>query len=133
MDPRRFGARHAISAFVLLVFAQLVLSFIVIVIAMVWMVVRGEDLTRTMPGTLDKLMLPVVIASAIGSVAATLLSIRLWAWHLVRDRTPAGLGLFMPRRRDLWICIGAGFGGAVYLLCEEVVNVGRASARPRAG
>jgi membrane protease YdiL (CAAX protease family) len=122
MDPRRFGAMHAILAFVLLLVAQLASGFIGIVVMVVWAALRGADLARDMPLLLQRAMVPLIIASAIGSAVVTLALTRLWAWHLVKDRSRSGLGLFVPRGRDLALSALAGLLlGALYIAATQFI------------
>ena len=52
---------------------------------------------------------PLLLGCGVASVLATALAVRIWASALARDRTPDGLGLFLPR----WpVLIAGGVMGA---------------------
>ena len=126
LDARSFGATHAILTFVLMIVAQMVAGIVVIAFAMLRDVIAGKKITGpAYASEMTQQTMPLlVIVSAIATVLVALLLLRMWAWHLVPDRTPAGLGLFVPPRVQLvlWSVIGV-VSGALYLTLTQFVAV----------
>ena len=106
----RFGALHALLSFALLLVAQFVAGFAVVVVAVVVKMALGENMVepRAMQDLTASLGAPLLLVSAWGSAAMTILLLRVWAWPLVADRTEHGLGLIAPTERQIFLLI---FGG----------------------
>lgn len=124
MDPSRFGAAHAIIAFALMMFAQFAAGFAVLITAIVVEAARGANIAdqQYMNALTERLMVPLLIVGIVATIVTTLLVVRVWAWHLVRDRTRTGLGLVWPPRAQLllWIAIGLLLGLAYMTLTKLV-------------
>ena len=118
MDARRFGAAHAIIAYALMIFAQFTLGIVMVVAAMIVEAARGTNVgdPKVSEALTDKLTIPIMIGAILASIVTTLIVTRVWAWHLVRDRSPSGLGLFFPSRMQLLLWMAVGFAlGAAYI------------------
>ena len=116
MDARRFGAAHAIIAYAMMIFAQFAVGFALIITAMIVEAARGTNVgdPKVSAALTEKLTIPILIGAILATAGTTLIVTRVWAWHLVRDRSPSGLGLFLPSRTQLllWIAIGLALGAA---------------------
>jgi len=125
MDPRRFGAMHAILAFLLVLFAQFAAGTVVVLVYVIAAVAGGADPgdSQAMQARLERGMIPLIIASSVATIVVTLVLVRAWAWHLVRDRSSAGLGLFAPPRRTvvLWAVLGAVLG-VIFVFAAQYVQ-----------
>lgn len=133
LDPRSFGATHAILTFVLMIVAQMAAGIAVIFYAVVRDLIAGKKISApAYAAEMSQQMMPLlVIASAVATVLIALLLLRMWAWHLVRDRTPAGLGLFAPTRKQLVMWAIAGLvAGALYVTLATFVDVSGARGGP---
>lgn len=125
LDPRRFGALHAVLAYFLVLLGQFAAGFAVVLAYVIASLGGGADLSdaRVMTSLIQRSLVPLIIASSLATVLITLVLVRAWAWHLVRDRSAAGLGLFVPPARTLVLCAvtGAVLGG-VFLLSTQFIQ-----------
>ena len=114
-----FGAGKAFLSLGLFLLAQIVVGVGVVIVAMA--IKPGIQDPMKDPALVTMLILTGGLASAGGVAGAA----RLWAWPLVLDRTPSGLGVFIPRRRELllWASIGVALGLA-YLAVAILVPSG---------
>lgn len=122
--PPRFGASHALMAFGLMLFGQLAVGIGLFVVAMVAAIATGSDPNdpRLADELIARTLVPSLYCAAAVSILVIVLVLRVWAWHLVRDRSPSGLGLFLPPMRQLllWSALGL-IIGAAYLVSTRFV------------
>jgi membrane protease YdiL (CAAX protease family) len=120
----RFGASHALMAFGLMLFGQLAVGTGLFFFGMVTEIAAGADPND--PRFADVLMQRMLVPTLIGAVTISILVIvavlRVWAWHLVHDPSPEGLGLFAPPPRQLllWAALGVAISVA-YLTATTVI------------
>jgi hypothetical protein len=127
--PARFGAGMAIATLILFLATQMSVGLVI--------TLGGLILTGAQRGLSDKAataaMLTaigptLVIASTAFAAAATLFATRAWAWHLVKDRSRAGLGVVPLSRRQLLTAL---LGGVA--LCGAYLAVAHFVFPPRPG
>jgi membrane protease YdiL (CAAX protease family) len=106
----RFGASHALTAFGLMLFGQLTVGIGLFFVAIVAELAAGADPNdpQFANAAMQRMVVPSLIGAVIISIVVILAVLRFWAWHLVRDRSPQGLGLFAPPPRQLllWTALG---------------------------
>jgi membrane protease YdiL (CAAX protease family) len=116
--PPRFGAAKAFAAYFLIFFAQFVTGVVVMIVAMVVAALHGKNVSdaAAIRELANRILAPTLVLAA-GATAITILGIaRLWAWHLVRDRTSLGLGVTRASVRAIlaWSLAGVAMA-ATYL------------------
>lgn len=114
----KFGAALALASFGMLAAAQLLAGVAVLTQAMLVWFARGKDpgSAAAMKLLTDQAMVPTLIAATTVSTIVAFLAARLWAWDLVIDRSPAGIGLTAARRKHVLLAALAGLvAAAVYL------------------
>ena len=112
----RFGAAHGLGTYLFVLGAQWTAGYMVVAVLTAVAAIRGRDVSneRVVNAVMAQAVAPVEFVYLVVMAFVTLMSLRLFAWHLVRDRTPAGLGLFVPpvRLLVLWSAIGLVLGAA---------------------
>ncbi len=115
-----FRAGKAFLCLGLVILAQIVVGVVIVIVAKV-----------IKPGMIDPMKEPDLVTAMIfigglATAAATLGAARLWAWPLVRDRTLAGLGLFLPRPATILLCaaLGAALSCAYLAIALWVIPAG---------
>lgn len=107
----KFGAGKAIATLVLVFLAQLVIGLMVVVGSMIIAAVTGANLNDPHVVTLltSRLLVPLLLISPLIAAAVIALLTRLWAWDVVRDSSPAGIGWRGAPRREVlqWALAGA--------------------------
>lgn len=105
--PPRFGASHALMTFGLVLFGQTAVGIGLVVGTTIVAVVRGADGAGT-ADAIGRMTVPALYSAAAVTVLVVVLALRVWAWHLVRDRSPSGLGFVLPPLRQLlvWSALG---------------------------
>jgi len=120
----RFGASHALITFGLMLFAQFAVGGGLAAMGILAVLASGRDPNdpQFTSELLAQILVPTLYGGAIITTIVTLLALRLFAWHLVRDRSAAGLGAFVPPLRQLllWTLIGLALG-ALYLALTKIV------------
>jgi membrane protease YdiL (CAAX protease family) len=106
-----FGAGKAIAILVLVFLAQLVIGVVVVVASLIIAAVTGANLSDPHVVRLltSQLSVPLLLISPLIATAVIALLVRLWAWDVVRDSSPAGIGWRGVPRRDVlqWAAAGA--------------------------
>ena len=126
LPPRpRLRATHAWLAFAMLFGVQFVSGIVFFIFLMTLAAMSGENLLER--GGMEKVMArsqaEFLLVAAVMSAAAVLLSVRIWGSHLLRDRTPDGLGLFVPPARQtlMWGLAGGAFAMGYLLVCSSLL------------
>src|SRR5258708_1053509 len=106
-----FGAGKAIAILVLVFLAQLVIGVTVVVVSLIIAAMTGANLSDPHVVTLltSRLSVPLLLISPLIATAVIALFVRLWAWDVVRDSSPAGIGWRGAPRREVlqWAAVGA--------------------------
>ncbi len=127
--PVRFGAGMAVVTLLLFLATQMSVGTAI--------TIGGVILTGTLHGFNDKPAITamltaigptLIIASTAFAAAAALFATRAWAWHLVKDRSRAGLGAVPISRRQT---LNAILGGVA--LCGAYLAVAHFVFPPRPG
>jgi membrane protease YdiL (CAAX protease family) len=125
VPARRFGAARAIAIFALTFAAQLLASFVVIVVGVALAISRGEGGMNSgvVAVVLERSTVAVLLLSAVGSAAAVLLGGRFLARDLFRDRTASGIGRLAVAQTEAAWSLAAGVGLALIygLFCTLVL------------
>lgn len=115
--PARFGAAQALGTYLFIVIAEwaVVTAVMTMFMDLAMLLGRAGPDPRTLAA---RAMAPAILAWCLVTPFFTLLAIRIFAWRLVRDRTPSGLGLFWPSQRTLvlWSAIGIVLGVLHYAM-----------------
>ncbi len=127
MEPSgpTFGALKATIAFVLLFGAQFFTGAVVIVVATIVALARGRNVND--PGFANQLtgemMVPLLLAAAVVSSVVVFIVARVWAWHLVGDKSSVGLGMVAPRSRHIlsWAAGGAVVAAAYVVVSSSII------------
>jgi membrane protease YdiL (CAAX protease family) len=114
--PPRFGAGLAFLSYILLVMAQFVAGVVVMIGAIVVALARGESIEDAtfIQRVMEQATAPLLLVAGIVSALAIYACVRLFAWHLVRDKSADGLGLTRARTGQIafWTLVGFATAGA---------------------
>ncbi|HUR81601.1 MAG TPA: type II CAAX endopeptidase family protein [Thermoanaerobaculia bacterium] len=106
----RFGASHAIIAYVLVVFGGNAAGMAMIFAKLFAAAIEKRDLSQegAVSALMNEAMMPMVLVSMLTAAAITLAALRILGWPFVRDRSPNGFGFVMPpwRQTLLWFAVG---------------------------
>lgn len=113
--PPRFGAAKAIAIIALTFVAQTIIGAIVAIIGYAIAAARGANLRSpaAVRALTNAMAVPLVIASVIASAVVIVWLTRLWALHLLRDKSDAGLGWRGAPGRTIVLAAVAGFAISV--------------------
>lgn len=116
--PVQFKAGKAIAVLVLFFVAQVIVSVGVLIFLVLVAAIKGANLQDA--GEVQRLTssmtVPLVIASALTSAGVLLLLTRAWAWPLLKDPSPNGLGWRAATRRQVLGSTLAGMCGCIAYL-----------------
>jgi uncharacterized protein len=105
-----FGAAKATAAFFLMLLGQSLAGLAVIVVATVIALMGGGDTNA--PGFVERVIAeataPLLITAGVVSTLIVFAVVRVWAWHLVTDKSSTGIGLIPARASTVVICALAG-------------------------
>src|SRR5262249_17960976 len=114
-----FGAGKALITLLVVNLAQILAGFAISVAALVVAILRGANVQDPAGAKrlLSELSVPLLIISPVIAILVTMIFVRLWAWDLARDRSPAGLGI-VPAQR--WQVLAAGVTGIAFAVAYFV-------------
>jgi membrane protease YdiL (CAAX protease family) len=118
--PPPFRAGKALLSFLLVLLAQ---AIAVLMLVSVGEVISPGKSSLKEPGFQTALLLSVSLAFLAGAFLAA----RLWARALVRDRSPSGLGLFIPARGQILRWTSSGVGLAILWVAFSMLSRSHAS------
>ena len=119
--PPRFGAAHGLGTYLFVFIAQWSAWYLV----MDFITSAGAMMRDGLPNEakLTAIAIPPTLFLGVASaVFFSVVSMRVFAWHLVRDRTPAGFGLFAPPLRSVlfWSAIGVLLAAAYFAAVQTI-------------
>ena len=126
--PPRFGAAMAIAILVLFLFAQMSVGIVVAVGGVIVTIARhGVNDTRAFNTMFTDIGPALILASAVVAALVTYFAARGWAWHLVKDRSAAGIGMVATSTRQILVGVVTGVAlGGIYLAVAQLLLTPRA-------
>jgi uncharacterized protein len=119
----RFGAGLALASFGMLVGGQFLTGVFVLTQAMLVWFARGKDPSSAaqMKLLIDQAIVPTLLAAATVSMVTGFVVARLWAWDLVFDRSPEGIGLVRASWRTVAVAAFIGAVASVLYLSSTIL------------